>query len=523
MLQIAAVPNERTVLDESVPFSRSILWRLQRRYFEQSGVDAWRRGVVPHYVTSNPFIADGYARVIAGFLRDHAGEAPVDIVELGAGSGRFAFHLLRRLRELDERGALAAPFRYVMTDFTDGPIAFWREHPALAPFVERGLLDFARFDVERDRALTLLGSGRRIDAAAPARPLVAVANYFFDGIPQDAFQVRGGRLYECLATAAAREAAPDLDDPSLLGRVELTWSTRALAGAPYGDRELDAILEHYRGRLADTVVRLPVAALRCCRLLDELAGGRLLLLSADRGWAHEASLLGQGEPQPTVHGSFSLPVDYHAIGELFRRRGGAAMHAAHRASSLVVAAFLSDGAACPATRAAFADALARFTPDDFYALKKAYQAAHHQQGLPELLAFLRLARGDARVLAQSIERLVALAPGASDEERHDLCALVEDTWDNYFHLGEEADLAFDLGVLLAELGQPRRAIAFFYRSLELYGDDAHTFFNLAVCHRALGESTAAAGWVGRALAADPEHAGARAMRIDLDAAGGGRP
>ncbi len=511
-MTVPATVDDERVLEREVPLSRSILWRLQRRYFEQRGVDAWRRGEVPHYVTSNPFIADAYARVIAGFLRDAGGAEPVDVVELGAGSGRFAFHLLRRLCEAQARGELAAPFRYVMTDFTEGPIAFWREHPSLRPFVERGVLDFARFDVERDRALTLLGSGRRIAADAPARPLVAIANYFFDGIPQDAFRVRDGRPFACLLTTHA-PADADADDPTLLGRLRLSWSERAVGEGHYGEAELDALLDGYCGALADTVVRLPVAALRCCRLLDELAGGRLLLLSADKGWAYASSLLGRSEPEPVVHGSFSLPVDFHAIGEAFRRRGGGALHAPLRSSELVVSAMLSrDPAAHVATRAAFAQAVEAFGPDDFFHLKQAFRAVHHEMTLPQLMAFLRLARDDARVLAQSIDRLIALAGTADDAQRRDLSALVLAAWDNHFHLGEAQDLAFSLGVLLAELRQPRRAIAFFHRSLALHGDDANTFFNLAVCHQSLNEGAEAARWIARTLAVEPTHERALALR-----------
>jgi hypothetical protein len=48
--------------------SQSLLWRLQRNYFEQHGIDAWSSGTVPHHITSSPFIADAYARVVIGFL-----------------------------------------------------------------------------------------------------------------------------------------------------------------------------------------------------------------------------------------------------------------------------------------------------------------------------------------------------------------------------------------------------------------------------------------------------------------------
>ena len=72
-------------------------------------------GIVPHYITSNGWIADAYAKVVLGWLRDCTGTVrepssfapldlrhPVYIVELGCGSGRFGFHFFNRLLDLLE-------------------------------------------------------------------------------------------------------------------------------------------------------------------------------------------------------------------------------------------------------------------------------------------------------------------------------------------------------------------------------------------------------------------------------------
>src|SRR4051794_16708440 len=98
-------------LDTKQRLSQSILWKLQRNYFDREGIAAWSAGAVPHHITSSPFIADAYARVVFGFLRDcHAATAqvknssfapldssqPVYIVELGSGPGRFAYLFLKR-------------------------------------------------------------------------------------------------------------------------------------------------------------------------------------------------------------------------------------------------------------------------------------------------------------------------------------------------------------------------------------------------------------------------------------------
>ncbi len=78
------------ILEHDVPFSHSLLWDLQREYFETASVTAWSTHTVPLYVTNNPALARAYAAVVAAWLEDAgATDAPLTIVELGAGPGRI--------------------------------------------------------------------------------------------------------------------------------------------------------------------------------------------------------------------------------------------------------------------------------------------------------------------------------------------------------------------------------------------------------------------------------------------------
>src|SRR5215217_5654324 len=175
-------------LEENQRLSRSLLWRLQRNYFEQQGIDAWSSGAVPHHITSSPFIADAYARVVMGFLRDWSTldcVQPVHIVELGSGSGRFAYSFLKKFLNLHRNSILKAiPIRYVMTDFTTRNLEYWSTHPWLRPFIKEGSLDFARFDLESDVQFELLGSGEILSTATLSNPLIVISNYVFDSTPQ---------------------------------------------------------------------------------------------------------------------------------------------------------------------------------------------------------------------------------------------------------------------------------------------------------------------------------------------------
>ena len=160
------------LLEGAVPFAASRLWRLQRQYFAQRGRHAWRDGAVPHYVTTNPAMAAATAEVLVAFrldrLRRDPAAAPLLICELGAGSGRFSYHLLLQLLELCERAGLdPAGFRVVLSDFCASNLQAWAHHPRLQPFFNCGLADRARVDLTRTRELRLEQSGLRWTVIRP--------------------------------------------------------------------------------------------------------------------------------------------------------------------------------------------------------------------------------------------------------------------------------------------------------------------------------------------------------------------
>lgn len=66
---------------------------------------------------------------------------PFYIIELGVGSGKFSYFMLKALEEMQE--VCAFPFSkivYVMTDFTESNYNFWIKHPSLRPYFDSGRL-----------------------------------------------------------------------------------------------------------------------------------------------------------------------------------------------------------------------------------------------------------------------------------------------------------------------------------------------------------------------------------------------
>lgn len=516
------------VLESGIRLSQSLLWQLQRRYFEQQGIQAWQQSVVPHFITSNTYTAGAYARVVLAYLKDCKRPEGTSgrhyILELGAGSGRFAYHFLKKFLHLRQLSSLAdAPFTYVMSDFSRQNVVFWQEHAALQPYVAQGVLDFAQFDAERETAVKLSHSGVTLAPGTLEAPLVVLANYFFDTIPQDAFRVENGRLYESVVTLSAPPGEIEEDDPELLNHLEISYNQRPASAAYYNDADLDAILQQYQERLPTTTFLFPSSGIACLRRLRQLAGDRLLLLSGDKGYVHEESLAGKGDPVMNVHGSFSLMVNYHALAQYVEHQGGATLHSGHRQKTFNVCAFLFAGqepvgattAAFAETRQAYEEAIEQAGPDDFYSLKKAMEARAETLTPAQIVAYLRFSGWDSHVFWTCFPTLLDTIETTTDSLRRELFDAVHHIWDSYYHIGEKLDLAFHLGILLFRLRYYREALALFHHSLRLYGRDQSTLFNMAVCHHRLGEKAEALTYARETLALDPTFAAATKMVAQL--------
>lgn len=173
-------PQPVLAIEDAKPLRDSLLWRLQRAFYEAKGVSPWSEGVVPNFVTTNSFVARAYARIALGLLRDaFTAESSADpaeplyIIELGAGHGKLAYLVVETL--LRYRGFFPAnsvprglPFRYVITDAFAPTVQAWRAMPVLREFFDLGVLDVAVFDAERDTQVRRRPA-RQVLASSPYR------------------------------------------------------------------------------------------------------------------------------------------------------------------------------------------------------------------------------------------------------------------------------------------------------------------------------------------------------------------
>jgi tetratricopeptide (TPR) repeat protein len=514
-------------IEEGRRLSQSAIWEMQEKYYSSQGVEAWRTGTVPHYVTSNPFVGRCYADVVLGYLRDcrDAGKLdpsqPIYILEIGSGPGRFAYHFLRAFFPLLRQSALRDyQVKYVLSDLAPNNMAFWRGHPKFASYFAEGLLDCALFDAAGDTEVKLQVSGETIGAGG-GNPLVVFANYVFDSIPTDFFWVgEGGVLHECLVHVYSSQENDDPADPQILKRVHLHFERRPLESPNYYDDPVqNEALWRTAARLPDSAFAFPARVIQCLEVLRQLSGGNLLLMITDKGYNREVDLQKSEEPRLSIHGSFSVHVNYLAMAQYFELKGGRMFGTSHGHVAINTVGFvLGEPAGHPETGLAYEQAVNRIGPDEFFAMKRNFDDSDRIPNVEIFLALLRMSAFDARILVGGMPKVFGMLGEISDSLKHDLAVASRIAWETYYSIGEPLDFDYQIGAILAQLGYCRDAIECFYASAAVYPKNATTQFNIGLCAYYMGDLETAAASAARALELDPALEDAQKLQAALAAA-----
>jgi tetratricopeptide (TPR) repeat protein len=526
--------SEGAPLERDVPLSHSLIWRRQREFYAQRGLKAWREDRVPEYITNNPFITEIYARIVAEFLgecmvaggeQNLSAQRPLRILELGSGSGKFSYLFLRQLGGLlPGKNIPLNMVRYVMTDCSENIVADWRSNTYLAEFVAGGILEFAVYQAGEE------GGNSGPGLAAGTGPLVVIANYVFDSLPQDAFIVTSNdgaskdgesQIFEALATTTA--ASSDSGQAGgTLSTLRLSYKNVELAPNRFPEPAWNAILEQYRKNLpAGATFLFPTQALKTLQELARLGDGRMLVLAADKGFAYEDQLaLCQGPPVLEFHSAdcFSQMVNLDALGKYFQSTGGGALRPGKHHTGLSLCAFLQGrpGDTFPTTESVYRESQTAFGPDDLFTLLAWLNAHMEEMSVAQILAALRLTRWDTTaflrffpILARQLRNVAA--------ERVDLRDAVMKVWVNRYPVtASDNVLAFDCGVVLLELRFFDEAAAMFKESQKMLGPSAATSYNLGLCAHGLGRRAESLAFMVEACNLDPNFEPARQSRLKLE-------
>lgn len=502
------------VVEAGKPLSQSMLWKLQTEFFANQGPEAWIKGIVPQYITTNPYIANQYAKTVFGYLRDYVAREDVDkntviyIMELAAGVGRFTYTFLKRFLHMIENSSLKdIKFKYIVTDFAERNIEYWQNHSFLSPYFEAGILDCATFDISKDDEIKLRHSGEVLSKGKMKNPLILFANYTFDSLPQDTFYVNNGEIYEGVITITSPDEKGDPNDKSILAGLDYYYTDKKIDGnSYYEDKNLNDVLMHYKNSLEDTAFYMPIIGLRCISRLRKLFNDDVILISADKGYKNEESMDKNYHPFLSKHGCISMTVNFHAIELYFKELGGKAIHSIYEHENINVSLFMvsnSDNDFIE-TSMAYNEIIESVGPDDFYIMKKAIMPLSNSLTTKELLTFLRFTVWDSRTLLELYNILIERIENEENFPKDELADAINKVWEYYFPIGEEGDLGYCFGSILGYLGYDNDALKLLESSLEFYGECPETNYEIALCYYNLQQIDKALEYTEKSIGLDSD-------------------
>ena len=494
--------DQAKVLESGQWLSESSLWARLGEFYKQKGETAWV-GKVPYQVTSNPKIAASYVDLILAFLEDWAEQNgrpgdPCVIVELGAGHGGFSHFMMMAL---EERAAdfqrMGITYRYLMTDLAASNLAAWEANSAIVSWFLSGVAEKACYNCTSGDPL--LFSGKPIAANGPA---IFIANYLFDSLPTEIFQLDSGEIRR--AAVSWRETGePEDVDPDLWS-LELDFRPCSLDGF---SPSVAGLLHEYQRMGLEGCLSLPVGALKCIESLRDLTQDRFLMICSDKGCSTPASISHRSSLEIGDFTSASMVVNLHAIMTYFLHEGGQAWMQSTQQDFLATAAWAMGcgrSKPMPRTTRVFRHHLDMASPGDLYSIVMTVLDQRFQMTLGGLISVLKLMEWDAAVFDSLYDAIYARLPQASVTEHADLMLGLALVSDRRYCLSAASDTLFNVAHLLQTLQCWQSAIDIYEARIAERGDTAPTRYNLGLCKIALGQIDSARSEFEQAVALDPD-------------------
>jgi tetratricopeptide (TPR) repeat protein len=505
----------RITLEARTPFDRSILWRLTHAYWQQRGPAAWRAGEVPYHATSNFTAARNHAALVAALVADAEAEGTLGpaervwVLEAGCGVGDFCANFMAAAEA--DQPALFARLGYLVTDYSPHNLARVSAAPRVAPWIARGVVIPARFDLHDPGVIT-----RTDGVPFDDRITFVVTNYVCCVIPMRHLQKHADGTWRELET----EVMADVDDPddarpaaleaALLEDATRTNLTRNLEvhyhwqpvdlGTVLGDGLHREVLTSHLRDLPEATIGYPDRYLDFVgRMLPLMRPGGAILTN-DYGSTQRSRLAGHHDRRPQIYGN-SLAQDTNM--SVFETFADALGFAALRSQSdlySVHSALLSARAFGPRATALFqARYLAEHANDrlldESYNARKAALAKEPARALRAWLRCIEMDPFSAELRFRAGE--LAIEAGffdlAVEQLEHAVALDLEHAWDVEFHLGRAHSLA----------NRHPQALDWYRRSLERTPHPI-THTNIGVVHEHDGRLDDAWRSFQSALALDPE-------------------
>ena len=371
----------------------------------------------------------------------------------------------------------------------------------------------------QDEQLKLRYSGEVLSPGNLKNPLVVIANYTFDSLPQDTFNVAKGELFEGLITLTSSKEELDTKDNSILRGLNYYYTDNYIQGDNYyEDPNLNDILLYYRDRLGDTAFSFPIVALEAITRLMKLFNDDIIIISVDKGYKNEKSMLKNSHPYLSKHGCVSMTVNFNAIEHFFKNLGGDAIHSIYEHVNVNMSLFLFSKSKHEfvETKMTYKDIIEGIGPDDFYLIKKGIIPVSNSFDTKQLLTLIRFTVWDPKTFLDCYNLFLERIEVEENFPLEELIVVINKVWEHYFPIGDEDDLAYYIGSLLSIIGYYNDALGYFEVSYEFYGASAEIYYKIALCYFNLSKIDKAMEYTEKSLELNPIFEETRTMKILIE-------
>ncbi len=233
----------RLVIQDFLPLSQSIEWKLGQLYWNERGAEAFVGGDVPYLVNNDGYLSSAAAKHFFSRLRraEGRGELPpgIYVLELGTGTGLFARLFIESFRVLCEENRVDwfERFTYLATDRSEQMLSDIRSNGILSD--HPGQHELYRVDGQDLRG----GLNPFLEAKGEAAPFQAVfLNYALDQMPAAILSPEGANAGQlCVRTCLPRGF--DLQEHTSFGIEQLV--ERAASSDIRAQKELIDLYEFF--------------------------------------------------------------------------------------------------------------------------------------------------------------------------------------------------------------------------------------------------------------------------------------
>ncbi|OVE80900.1 hypothetical protein BVY04_04720 [bacterium M21] len=484
---IMNTPPQIRLVESRARLSESVIWDQQNRHLADLGADAWKTIANTKPAEYYTYLADLYADLIIGLMRDIIRRHPrrketFEILELGSASGHFAWLFCKVMdQRLTDLSFDNVDYRLTLSDPHQACQKCWSQQPQLQPFVESGKLNWS----EECRA-------------GQSSPLIVIANGHFSTLAADAFYIENGTLYENRLTVEAKQIdeGEDLDyyyDP-----------------IPFQKSEVGELLELYPAAIKDGTFTIPIAALATIEELKTQAKDEIILLTADTMYLTPDAMYQRPADNLFTKGLISTPLNAHAFTHILRAQDWHSLVPETPANPFQTMASICSKHDWPELDAAWTRNNTPRTLDDSINLCRAFTNSE-QPTIRQLLSLFRLCHNNPAPLTEYVNILKAQLPKATATETKLLTQTLDALWQNTYRNGQGPDIAFELAKLYFQLEDIQTAAIYLHHSIDDYGESTDSCYNLALCYKQLGRLDESSRWLKKSTLVDPEYEPARQL------------